>query len=357
MSLSTMKLNKMSWKFITINLILMISALNSNRLTAFEGDLVRVKNLSGTWKFSIGEREEWISAEYDDTDWESIQVPSPWENQGFYGYNGFGFYRKTFTISNEYRENGLYLILGYIDDVDETYLNGQKIGSTGTFPPIYATAYNAKRVYRIPKELINYNGLNILAVKVYDSYQAGGIVGGDIGIYVNPFEIPVDLSLEGEWKFKLGDELGRKSVTYNDSQWDKILVPAKWEDKGYRDYDGYAWYRKSFYYKGTFSDETIVLVLGKIDDVDEVYVNGVKVGMTGDFVDRENQKLPTGEHYQALRGYYFSTKLLKSNQKNTIAVRVYDSGGDGGIYEGPVGLVSQTRYIEYWRKRKQLKGW
>ncbi len=348
-----MRTNYTFWKFTLISLILNVLIVTG--LVASNYNLIRIKNLSGSWKFSIGEREEWVSAAYNDTDWETIMVPSPWENQGFYGYNGFGFYRKTFTLSNEYKDKSLYFVLGYIDDVDETYLNGKKIGSTGTFPPNYNTAYNAKRIYRVPKELINFNGPNILAVKVYDSYQAGGIVSGNIGIYINPFEIPLDASLEGEWKFQTGDDLERKSINYNDSNWDKILVPAKWEDQGYRNYDGYAWYRKNFYYRGSFKEETLVLLLGKIDDVDEVYLNGVKIGMTGDFVNREGQRIPTGQQYQALRGYFFPANLLKKDQKNTIAIRVYDSGGDGGIYEGPVGFVSQTRYIKYWRDRKRLK--
>ena len=45
--------------------------------------------------------------------------------------------------------------------------------------------------------------------------------------------------------------------------------------------------------------------------------------------------------------------LLKKNQKNVIAVRVLDTGGDGGIYDGPVGIITQTKYIEYWRKIKR----
>ena len=65
----------------------------------------------------------------------------------------------------------------------------------------------------------------------------------------------------------------------------------------------------------------------------------------------EHQKRRKNE-YQAFRGYYFSSELLKKNQKNVISVRVYDRGGIGGIYEGPVGIVSQTKYINFWRKRK-----
>lgn len=349
-----MKANYNIWKLTLISLLLILLSV-TNSIASDNNNLIRIKNLSGDWKFSIGERDEWISTNYKDDNWESITVPSPWEEQGFYGYNGFGFYRKSFTLSDEYKDKSLFLVLGYIDDVDETYLNGKKIGSTGTFPPNYNTAYNAKRIYRIPNDLINYNGVNVLAVKVYDSYQVGGIVSGNVGIFIDPYEMQLDASLEGEWKFKTGDDLDRKSLNYNDSNWDKILVPAKWEDQGYRNYDGYAWYRKSFYYKGSFKEETLVLVLGKIDDVDEVYLNGVKIGMTGDFVDREGQRISTGEHYRALRGYYFPASLLKKGQKNTIAVRVYDSGGEGGIYEGPVGFITQSHYIEYWRERKGMK--
>jgi sialate O-acetylesterase len=61
----------------------------------------------------------------------------------------------------------------------------------------------------------------------------------------------------------------------------------------------------------------------------------------------------TGQEYNAFRGYYIPDGLLKKNQKNIIAVRVLDTGGVGGIYEGPVGIITQTKYIDYWRKNKK----
>jgi hypothetical protein len=333
---------------------LSLFSLMSSGFLSYAGDMVQVQNLSGDWKFTINEKDGWISTGYNDKEWVTVHVPSPWEDQGFYGYNGFGFYRKSFTVSDKLKDKTLYLILGYIDDVDETFLNGQKIGSTGTFPPGYNTAYNALRVYAIPANLLNFNGINTIAVKVYDSYQAGGIVSGKIGLYTSRYDIPLDINLQGKWKFRTGDDLSRKSWQYDDDNWDNIFVPAKWEDQGYRDYDGYAWYRKSFVYKGEFSDEEVVLILGKIDDVDQVYINGVLVASTGDFSDKPNRPVETGDRYSAFRGYYIPTGVLKKNQTNTIAVRVYDSGGEGGIYQGPVGFVSQPKYIQYWRERKGL---
>ena len=124
----------------------------TGKVHASEENLVLLQNLKGTWLFSIGINEEWISPKFNDSGWETIKVPSPWEDQGFNGYNGYAFYRKKFTIPSTYKGRMLYLNMGYIDDVDAVYLNGNKIGSTGSFPPNYNTAYDAERIYYIPEQ-------------------------------------------------------------------------------------------------------------------------------------------------------------------------------------------------------------
>ena len=80
--------------------------------------------------------------------------------------------------------------------------------------------------------------------------------------------------------------------------------------------------------------------------------NGTLVGSTGKFPSRSNDWPGAGPEFNAFRGYYIPAGLLKKGQKNVIAVRVLDTGGNGGIYEGPVGIITQTKYIEYWRKKK-----
>jgi len=334
--------------------LLVIVASNSFCLQAQKG-LKKIISLEGSWSFSIGTNSDWKLRSYDDSDWDRVRVPSSWENEGFHDYNGYAYYRKKVNISSDYDGQMLYLKLGYIDDVDEVYFNGKKIGSTGTFPPRYRTAYNAYRKYSIPEDLVRYDRLNLIAVKVYDSEQAGGIVSGDIGIYASSFGIKMDVSLQGAWKFHLGDNFDWKAKNYGDSNWNKIFVPSKWEDQGYKKYDGYAWYRKKFVYTGGISNENMVIIVGRIDDCDQVFINGVLVGTTGKMpkVERKSFRI-NGLEWRAFRGYYFPANLLKKNEENTIAVRVYDKGGDGGIYEGPVGIVSQSKYIDFWRKRKKM---
>ena len=327
--------------------------LQNNKIYAGEENLILIQSLKGNWMFSIGINEEWISPKFDDSKWETIKVPSPWEDEGFNGYNGYAFYRKRINISSNYKGRMLYLNMGYIDDVDEIYFNGNKIGSTGSFPPNYNTAYNAERVYYIPEQYINFDAPNLVAVKVYDSFQDGGIVSGDIGLYGGKTSANLEINLQSAWKFQPGDDIRRKESDYDDSGWGEIFVPAKWEDQGYRDYDGYAWYRKSFNYQTTDNSDKMVLLMGKIDDIDQVFINGTFVGSTGNFPTRSGSDVSVGQEFDAFRGYYIPEGLLKKNQKNVIAVRVLDTGGNGGIYEGPVGIISQTKYIEYWRKIKK----
>jgi hypothetical protein len=342
---------KVKTAFLTTVLVGLLS-LNCKAYSG-EENLVLLQSLKGRWQFSIGMNEEWISPKFNDSNWESIRVPSPWEDEGFNGYNGYAFYRKTITISSNYKGRMLYLNMGYIDDVDEVYLNGNKIGSTGSFPPNYSTAYNAERIYYLPEQYINYDGSNLIAVKVYDSVQEGGIVSGEIGLYGGKASVNLDINLQSAWKFQPGDDLRRKESDFDDSGWGEIFVPAKWEDQGYRDYDGYAWYRKSFVFKLANDNEKMVLLMGKIDDIDQVFINGTFVGSTGEFPQNSRSDASTGQEFDAFRGYYIPDGLLKKNQKNVIAVRVLDTGGNGGIYEGPVGLITQTKYIEYWRKIKK----
>ena len=96
----------------------------------------------------------------------------------------------------------------------------------------------------------------------------------------------------------------------------------------------------------------MVILMGKIDDIDQVYINGTFIGSTGTFPTKSNPDVYTSAEYNAFRGYYLPVGFLKKGQKYVIAVRVLDTGGTGGIYEGPVGIMSQTKYIDYWRNNK-----
>jgi len=133
------------------------------------------------WHFITGDNPEYVNPKFDDNAWTSIDVPDYWERQGFDGYDGIAWYRVHFTIDKKLPGDSVYFILGKIDDADQSYLNGVRIGGMGIFPPNPITAYDKYRFYKIPTNLLKKN--NVLAVRVFDMGGPGGIVSGPIGIY------------------------------------------------------------------------------------------------------------------------------------------------------------------------------
>jgi len=317
-------------------------------LVTFEGscqERERRTNLQGYWKFILGDSKKFAKPEYDDSDWEKIYVPDSWQDEGFRNYNGYAWYRKTVEVPVE-NNDVLYLELGKIDDVDEVYFNGKLIGSTGGFPPDYFTAYNYPRRYPIPMELVNKNGKNVIAVRVYDEGGEGGIVDSPVGIYNYPNFSENSVNLFGKWKSHLFDNEEWAKENLDESSWEDIMVPNDWESQGFRTYDGFAWYRRTFKIPSNFKVEDLMLLIGKIDDMDEVYINGTLVGSTGNL----NRKWASDDEYNRYRNYSIPDDLLRAGKDNLIAVRVYDQQGRGGIYEGPLTIIPRSEYKHFWRK-------
>ncbi|MGP8235115.1 MAG: hypothetical protein ACLQVW_06880, partial [Limisphaerales bacterium] len=131
----------------------------------------------GAWKFQLGDDPSWKDSAFDDSGWQTVQLPTHWSThtQGDLA-NKFGWYRRRITIPASMRGKDILLSLGKVDDVDETFVNGVKIGQTGKFPPAYATAYIANRRYLVPARLLKGDGTDLIAVRDYNGE-------GDAGIY------------------------------------------------------------------------------------------------------------------------------------------------------------------------------
>jgi sialate O-acetylesterase len=122
----------------------------------------------------------------------------------------------------------------------------------------------------------------------------------------------------------------------DDSGWARLAVPGVWERAGYDAMDGIAWYRTTF----TLTEDEVRqgsrLCLGTIDDNDVTWVNGTEVGRT--------------DGYATPRRYLAPPAALRAGG-NVIAVRVEDTGGDGGFYGDPASV-----YLEVGGVRRALAG-
>lgn len=329
--------------FFTSLLLLIICA----KTTA--SDYKLVSRLSGYWKFSIGDDQSWSQPKFNDASWDQIYVPADWERNGYDDYNGYAWYRKSFQVYNLPDETPAILKLGRIDDVNEVYLNGVLIGKTGEYPPNYKTAYEISSEYIIPKNLLNFDKPNILAIRVYDGWGLGGMRTGEVGIYIDADYSLIDIPLNGNWKFKLGNRREWNEPDFNDNGWETLIVPMYWDQQGYADYDGYACYRKKFVISDRYRNESKYLCLGRIDDVDEVYLNGEFIGTVYDLKGKLDYG-SNGNVHRVKRVYYLPEGLIKYGQQNVITVVVYDGKSRGGIYEGPIGIMSGQNYERYRNK-------
>ncbi len=144
--------------------------------------------------------------------------------------------------------------------------------------------------------------------------------------------------LKFEWKFKTGDNSAWAWPEYDDSAWETIEAGTDWENQGHGTYDGFAWYRQKVFISEDLREEAaenggLILRLAKIDDSDVTYFNGQILGSTGELPPEYESG------YGVLRTYTIPMDRIGWNAQNTIAVRVYDGGGGGGIVGTPVSLT------------------
>jgi sialate O-acetylesterase len=320
--------------------ILLMMFLASGTLTAQKEQLI--VDLRGNWKFEIGDNRKYSDPSFDDSKWAEIFVPSDWENEGFAGYDGYAWYRKNVVIPQPAAGASMHIHI-VADDVCGVYVNGQLVGEGGQFPPDFETAYNIEHKFFIPSSFVKFNQRNTIAVRVYDDRLNGGIVKGKVGIYAHERAIPALVAFPERWKFKKGDNEQWSDPAFDDSKWQELIVPAPWDFQGYREYDGFGWYRVTFDAPNAITNDKLVVMLGRIDDFDEAYLNGELIGRTGR-IRSDGSVGKVRDEYMEFRAYEISGSMLQKGKRNVLAVRVYDNFKVGGIYEGPLAIVRERDF-------------
>ena len=145
-----------------------------------------------------------------------------------------------------------------------------------------------------------------------------------------------------EGRFKVGDDPAWSKPGFNDSDWQVLSLEKDWNKQGIRNPNSFAWYRLHVVIPSTLkkgSTDKVLLDLGPIDDTDETWLNGTRVGKTGS--TPEDPQGYDGD-WQAPRRYVVDPKLIKWDQENVIAVRVYNGGDPGGFYARPAFITKPT---------------
>lgn len=146
------------------------------------------------------------------SDWNTIQVPGAWELTGppeARDYDGIAWFRtwvkpdNSFFIKHERNlfEESVIVNIRDLADAHEVFVNGEKVGSGGRFPPQFKSGQNQIHRHKIPVGTFKKSLWNEVAFRVYNRTGKGGFIS-EAPFVMNYF---MECALEGTWQFRLGD--------------------------------------------------------------------------------------------------------------------------------------------------------
>lgn len=151
------------------------------------------------WKDSmdsldIGLKENWMRAELNGQEWPSMLLPQPWERGGPLPVDGVLWFKTQFVLNASQASQALQLLLGVLDDEDQTYVNGHLVGET-------RANYRASRDYHVPDSVL-LTGENTITVRIKDYGYVGGFIGEAEDMKLKQGDWTY--ALAGDWKYQQG---------------------------------------------------------------------------------------------------------------------------------------------------------
>jgi hypothetical protein len=127
--------------------------------------------LTGPWKFHIGDDAQWANPNFDDGDWEVVDLGakkesidpamgfegfSPgWTGKGHPGYAGYAWYRMRIRVQGADEPLAL-LAPNDVDDAYQLFVNGRLIGEFGSFADSVPTVYYSRPLkFALPSDVLH----------------------------------------------------------------------------------------------------------------------------------------------------------------------------------------------------------
>jgi alpha-L-fucosidase 2 len=154
--------------------------------------------LKDTWLQQVLKDTLPAATSFDDSKLPVMRVPTPdgWERLNLDGLDGTVWLRTTFMVPENWLGKNLVLDLGRIRDMDVTFINGVRIGSTD--------GMSNRRRYVVDGSLLK-KGKNSIAIQVINFFDKGGlsgVKGAQRSLLVYPEGSRGDtLALDGDWKY------------------------------------------------------------------------------------------------------------------------------------------------------------
>jgi sialate O-acetylesterase len=158
--------------------------------------LQRLQQRVAAWQPGLpvggADADAWSAANDIDSHWPTLQAPGLWEGQGLEDLDGVVWLRKQVELSAAQAAGAGELHLAQVDDCDETWVNGQRVGGQ--------CGYDLPRRYALPAGLLR-AGANWIAVRVTDTGGGGGFHGEAAEMRLDTAAGTV--SLAGAWRARV----------------------------------------------------------------------------------------------------------------------------------------------------------
>ncbi|AOP32870.1 hypothetical protein A0128_02675 [Leptospira tipperaryensis] len=140
-------------------------------------------SMNGRWYFKTLDDSAYARPNYFHTHWNFFEVAKSWHLEG-YDYDGVGWFRMNFILSPEYEGKNLAVMIPYIENAHEFFLNGSLIGKKGEISENGNLLSSDTRndVYTIDSSLLKIGIPNVISVRVRSAGGLGGFALTDFYI-------------------------------------------------------------------------------------------------------------------------------------------------------------------------------
>ncbi|WP_163707205.1 sugar-binding domain-containing protein [Mangrovibacterium lignilyticum] len=151
-----------------------------------EEQVARKEKFDFDWKFALGDYPDAGNENYNDSSWRQLDLPHDWSiegqislhnptgNDGGYFPAGIGWYRKSFSVPKDWKDQKIAIYFEGVYMSAEVFVNGQ---SVGMHPYGYTSFYYDLSPY------IKFGHENVIAVRVDNSQQKNCRWYSGSGIY------------------------------------------------------------------------------------------------------------------------------------------------------------------------------
>ena len=224
-----------------------------------------------------------------------------------------------YELARLYRQTANLIKAGKIKDAKASLaeldvLFGDRYPKGDVFNKGEGRAVNADGQPRVPSFIKNLSTEIAKADKIDSQYKNARLVQ----------------SFDSAWRFQTdpqeqGVTQGWHKVGASDAEWPRLNSGQPWQQQGFADYQGTAWYRRSFPTPAVDGSQRLVVAFAAVDGDTTVWVNGQEVGkhelLDLDGVNRWDDPFS-----------FDITKFLNKEGLNTLSVRVKKTYGNGGIH-------------------------